>query len=58
MITYFKNVAAEMKKVSWLSPQQTSRETVAVIFVSIIFAIIVGGSDWILQQIVNFLLAH
>ncbi|MDF7627130.1 preprotein translocase subunit SecE [Leuconostocaceae bacterium ESL0723] len=58
MITYFKNVAAEMKKVTWLTPQQTSRETVAVIAVSIIFAIIIGGSDWILQQIVNFLLAH
>ncbi|MDF7637184.1 preprotein translocase subunit SecE [Leuconostocaceae bacterium ESL0958] len=58
MITYFKNVAAEMKKVTWLSLDQTTKETVAVIALSALFALIIGGFDWILQQGVDLLLAH
>ncbi|CAH1851607.1 preprotein translocase subunit SecE [Convivina praedatoris] len=58
MITYFKNVAAEMHKVTWLTGEQTSKETIAVLAVSAFFAIVVGSSDWILQQLVNLLLAH
>ncbi|GAP03345.1 protein translocase subunit secE/sec61 gamma [Fructobacillus pseudoficulneus] len=57
MITYFKNVAAEMRKVSWLSMEQTTRETIAVISISIIFAAIIGASDWLLQQGVNLFLS-
>ncbi|KMK53608.1 preprotein translocase subunit SecE [Fructobacillus sp. EFB-N1] len=58
MITYFKNVAAEMRKVSWLSMEQTTKETIAVISISIVFAIIIGASDWLLQQGVNLFLAR
>ncbi|GAO99186.1 preprotein translocase subunit SecE [Fructobacillus ficulneus] len=58
MITYFKNVAAEMRKVSWLSMEQTTKESVAVISISIVFAIIIGSSDWLLQKAVDFFLAR
>ena len=57
MINYFRNVAAEMKKVTWLTGEQTSKETVTVITVSIIFALFLGGVDWLLQQGFNVLLA-
>lgn len=36
MINYFKNVAQEMKNVTWLTGEQTSKETITVITVSII----------------------
>ncbi|API71363.1 MULTISPECIES: preprotein translocase subunit SecE [Leuconostoc] len=57
MINYFKNVAQEMKNVTWLTGEQTSKETITVIAVSIIFALFLGGVDWLLQQGFNFLLA-
>ncbi|MBS1007335.1 preprotein translocase subunit SecE [Leuconostoc suionicum] len=57
MINYFKNVAQEMKNVTWLTGEQTSKETITVIVVSIIFALFLGGVDWLLQQGFNFLLA-
>jgi preprotein translocase subunit SecE len=57
MINYFKNVAQEMKNVTWLTGEQTSKETITVITVSIIFALFLGGVDWLLQQGFNFLLA-
>ncbi|MCO0832084.1 preprotein translocase subunit SecE [Fructobacillus sp. W13] len=58
MITYFKNVASEMKKVTWLSMDQTLKETVAVIAMSVMFGLLIGSFDWILKQGVNFMLAH
>lgn len=57
MINYFKKVAQEMKNVTWLTGEQTSKETITVIAVSIIFALFLGGVDWLLQQGFNFLLA-
>ncbi|MCT4383049.1 preprotein translocase subunit SecE [Leuconostoc suionicum] len=57
MINYFKNVAQEMKNVTWLTGEQTSKETITVIAVSVIFALFLGGVDWLLQQGFNFLLA-
>ncbi|MBU7456280.1 preprotein translocase subunit SecE [Leuconostoc fallax] len=58
MITYFKNVAKEMKRVTWPTQEQASRETVTVIAVSIIFAAFLGGADWLLQNGFGWLLAH
>lgn len=58
MITYFKNVASEMKKVTWLSWAQTNRETIAVIAMSVLFGVLIGAFDWVLKQGVNFLVAH
>jgi preprotein translocase subunit SecE len=40
MINYFKNVAQEMKNVTWLTGEQTSKETITVITVSIIFCVV------------------
>ncbi|AFT81139.1 preprotein translocase subunit SecE [Leuconostoc carnosum] len=56
MLNYFRNVAAEMKKVTWLSQQQASKEAVTVITVSVIFAVFLGGMDWLLQSGFNFVM--
>ncbi|MCT8389222.1 preprotein translocase subunit SecE [Leuconostoc holzapfelii] len=56
MFKYFRNVANEMKNVTWLSEAQASRETVTVITVSVIFAVFLGGVDWLLQSGFNFVM--
>ncbi|CAM3043564.1 MULTISPECIES: preprotein translocase subunit SecE [Leuconostoc] len=56
MLKYFRNVAAEMKRVTWLSQEQASKETVTVITVSVVFALFLGGVDWLLQSGFNFIL--
>lgn len=56
MLKYFRNVATEMKNVTWLSQEQTSKETVTVIAVSVIFALFLGGVDWLLQSGFNFII--
>lgn len=56
MLKYFRNVAAEMKNVTWLSPDQASKETVTVITVSVVFAIFLGGADWLMQSGFNMIM--
>lgn len=56
MFKYFRNVANEMKNVTWLSEAQASKETVTVITVSVIFAVFLGGVDWLLQSGFNFIM--
>jgi preprotein translocase subunit SecE len=56
MLKYFRNVATEMKRVTWLSQEQASKETVTVITVSVVFALFLGGVDWLLQSGFNFIL--
>ena len=56
MLKYFRNVAAEMKRVTWLSQEQASKETVTVITVSVVFALFLGGVDWLLQSGFIFIL--
>ena len=56
MFKYFRTVANEMKNVTWLSEAQASRETVTVITVSVIFAVFLGGVDWLLQSGFNFVM--
>jgi len=55
-LKYFRNVATEMKRVTWLSQEQASKETVTVITVSVVFALFLGGVDWLLQSGFNFIL--
>ncbi|ADG40914.1 MULTISPECIES: preprotein translocase subunit SecE [Leuconostoc] len=56
MLKYFRNVATEMKNVTWLSQDQASKETVTVITVSVIFALFLGGVDWLLQSGFSFIM--
>lgn len=56
MLKYFRNVATEMKNVTWLSQDQASKETVTVITVSVVFAIFLGGVDWLLQSGISFIM--
>ncbi|MCT0016790.1 preprotein translocase subunit SecE [Lactococcus lactis subsp. lactis] len=58
MINYLKNVRKESDKIKWLSLTQIIKETVTVILVSILFALFIGGGNWLLQQTFNHLLTN
>ncbi|HPZ74302.1 MAG TPA: preprotein translocase subunit SecE [Candidatus Pacearchaeota archaeon] len=50
---FFSEVRTEMKKVSWPTRQETIRNTVLVISVSIVTAIFLGGLDALFAWIIN-----
>lgn len=53
---FFSEVKSEMKKVSWPTRQETIKNTLLVVGVSIVTAIFLGGLDalfaWIINQII------
>jgi len=53
---YFKEVNAELKKVSWPNRQQTINMTLLVVLVSAGIALYLTGIDFILQKAINFLM--
>lgn len=46
---FFKGVANEFKKILWPSKETLTRETIAVIFFSIVIGIIIALLDWVFQ---------
>lgn len=51
LTNYSKNVKKESDKIKWLSFTQITKETVAVLLASILFAFFLSGVNWLLQQI-------
>lgn len=56
MKSYFQGVSSEMKKVVWPTGSQATKETLTVIFLSIIFGLFLGGSDFILTKLISFII--
>ncbi len=48
--SFFKGVKAEFKKIIWPSREMLTKETSAVIVVSVILGIIIAVLDWLLQM--------
>ena len=55
IISYFKGVKTEFKKISWPDKKSLFKQSVAVICVSVVLGIIISVMDTILQYGVNFL---
>jgi len=53
IITFFKEVKTEIKKVNWPTKKETLRYTLIVILVSIVTAIFLGGLDFALTTLLN-----
>lgn len=51
--TFFKDVWAEMKRVSWLSQKDIIRYTLIVLGVTIAVALFLGGLDFIFSEIIK-----
>ncbi len=53
IISYFKEVKLEMKKVNWPSRQETTKYTLIVIGVSLIVAFYLGSLDFLYSFLLN-----
>lgn len=47
--SFFKGVANEFKKIIWPNKETLTRETIAVIFFSIVIGLIIALLDWVFQ---------
>lgn len=57
IIQFLKESRIELKKVSWPTRQETIRNTLAVIVISGVVALFLGGLDYVFQYILtNFVL--
>jgi preprotein translocase SecE subunit len=52
IINYIKESINEVKKVSWLTPNETKKITIEVILFSLLLAIIYGLTDTILSRLI------
>lgn len=53
IITFFKEVRLELKKVTWPTRQETIKHTLAVIVVSLAVAIFLGAADFLFTWLLN-----
>ena len=49
MAAFFKGVKAEFKKIIWPSSETLTKETIAVIVVSVVLGLIIAALDWLFQ---------
>ena len=56
IINFLIEVKEELAKVSWPSREQTIRYTVLVIIVAVVVGLLLGGLDYILTVITDFLI--
>ncbi|MFH1610414.1 MAG: preprotein translocase subunit SecE [Patescibacteria group bacterium] len=55
---FFKEVWAEMRRVSWLSKKDILRYTLIVLAVTIVVAVFLGGLDFVFTSIVKNLILN
>ena len=53
IITFFKEVGLEMKKVNWPTKKETLKNTATVILISLTAALFLGGFDYIIRKIIE-----
>lgn len=52
---YFKGVKAEFKKIVWPDRQQTLKQSIAVVAISVVVGVIIAIIDYVAKYGVNFL---
>ena len=53
--SFFKGVKAEFKKIVWPDRQQTLKQSVAVVAISVVVGVIIALIDYVVKYGVNFL---
>jgi len=57
IIEYLQSSKAEMKKVTWPTKKETTKQTLIVIGVSLSMAVFLGALDFIFAKVVAWILA-
>lgn len=55
-LTYFQEVRHELARVTWPSQEKTINMTVLVVTVSLIMALFIAGTDFVFQQMIEYLI--
>ena len=55
--SWFKGLKAEFHKISWTSKDDVTKQTIAVVVVSVILGLLIALIDFILQSGINFLVS-
>ena len=53
---FFKETKSELKKVVWLSPRQTVKNSIVVLLFIVFFAVLIGVLDFVLRSVVDLIL--
>lgn len=53
--SWFKGVKAEFKKISWPTKDTLTKETIAVLFISVLLGVIITVIDLILRTGIEFI---
>lgn len=56
LISFFREVKIELKRITWPSKDETKKAFIAVIVFTLIYTILVGGLDSIFQSLFNMIL--
>ena len=56
ILNFLKEVREELSKVAWPSREQTIRYTILVILVAVVVGLFLGGLDYILTAVTDFLI--
>ena len=54
---WFKGLKAEFHKISWTSKDDITKQTIAVVVVSVILGLLIAVIDFLLQSGINFLVS-
>lgn len=52
---FFKEMKAEVKRITWPSKEDTKKALIAVVVVTVIYLLLVGGLDLIFTNLFNFI---
>jgi len=55
VVSYFKGLKSEFKKITWPDRQSTFKQSVAVVAISVVVGVIIAILDYIMQNGVNIL---
>ena len=56
LVSFFKDVKAEFKKITWPSKDETKKAFVAVMGFTLMYTILVGGFDSIFRKLFDLIL--
>ncbi len=55
--SFFNEVKVQMKKVDWPTKEETIKDTVAVISISFVVAVFLGGLDYLFGKLINIFIS-
>ena len=58
LVTFYRQVVAELRKVVWPTQDETVRTTIVILIVVVIVSLILAGFDWVISLGVRALLGQ